>query len=182
MSGNKSAVLGIIGIILGAGGLSLGLLSTINFQILGSAVSDDKYYEPFYTNGGLGASSHPVGWWYSFAEDGNAWFRALFVIPQTRNDWKICIIHLLTISSGSIGTLSGKITVGAVGNGDSNSYSNIFNGDNMDLTIPEKDIIYHTYSSAFNANAGDRMMVEWDKDDIPAGTGTLYINLVLVHG
>ena len=32
MSGNKSAILGIIGIILGAGGLGYGILTTLNLQ------------------------------------------------------------------------------------------------------------------------------------------------------
>ena len=72
--------------------------------------------------------------------------------------------------------------MGAVGNGDANSYTNIFHGDNFDLTNPVEDIIYHAYSSAFNASAGDRVLAEWQKDDIPAGTGSIYLNLALVHG
>ena len=182
MSGSKAAALGVIGIILGAGGLGLGLLSTINFQILGSAVSDDKWYYPFYVNGGNDAIVTMVGWLRSPAQDDDAWFRALFIIPQTRNDWKVCIIHLLTITTGSISALSGTITMGAVGNGDDNSYFNIFSGENFDLTIPMDDKIYHTYSSAFNASAGDRLYAQWSKDDSPTGTGFIYINLALVHG
>lgn len=176
MSGRNSAILGIIGIILGAGGLGLGLFSFLNSP----ALSDDKWYNPYATDG-LYGSAESLNGWYVWFGDSDAAFYAHFIIPQTRNDWKICIIHRLTITSGVPGDLSGTLTAGAVGDGEYNSYINVFSSVNLDLTIPNANVVYHTYSSMFSASAGDQMRVEWQKDDALAGSGNIYIAFALVH-
>lgn len=176
MTRSKSSTLGIIGLLLGAGGLGLGIYSLINSRI----ISDDKWYNPFATYGLYGAADSTNGWYVWFG-DPDAAFYAIFIVPQTRNDWRICIIHRLTISSGVAGDLSGIISAGAVGNGEYNSYVNIFASVDLDLTIPAANVVYHTYSSMFSATAGDRLRVEWQKNDALPGSGNIYITFALVH-
>ena len=180
MSGGKSSFLGIIGIIFGIIGIGMGLLSYINVQTVENTISDDKWYDPFFIYGLYGATEYSHGW-SAPSSDIDAAFYALFVIPQNRDDWKVCIIHRLTMTIGLPGDLSGILTAGATGNGDLISYFNIFNSVNLDLEISEQDRIYHTYSSTFSAIEGDLMRVGWQKDDALGGSGAIYISFALVH-
>jgi len=139
----------------------------------------NKIIMPLFQNG---VNGFVATWerWLVLSSDNDAGVRFTFIIPETRNDWKLTFVSQTSATGGSQ-TNSGLLYVGKNGDGDSFSYNNIFNALNFDLVHSGDNIVTYTSSGTFSAEKGQYLYVAWNKDS-DDGSGNLWLcGIYLTH-
>jgi len=137
----------------------------------------NNYISPTLMYGMEGFAMAGAESWSVASSDVNAYMQFNFVVPETRNDWKITLV---TVNSGIVSN-SGKLYLGAAGSGETYSDTNIFNGINFDLIHVVGNQYLYTTSSAFSATLGDLLAGSWGKDANEGASALYFFAVYLWH-
>ena len=100
------------------------------------------------------------------------------ICPETRADWKVCIV-----SRSSVGNITddGDMDVGTAGDGEASSGNNKINAALNLAHGAVVEIAKYSYTATFSANAGDHINVRWSKN-ANEGAGSMRIEeIFLTH-
>ena len=154
----------------------------IDSLIATHAADDDVHHVlfPYWTlpiSLGGGGFTNMGTRWDILNSDAASHIYAHTVCPETRTDWKVCIVSRSSVVPM---TDNGDMDVGAAGSNEATSGNNKINAAlNLAHTVGEQ--AKYSYTAVFSMDAGDHVNVRWSKNN-NAGAGTLRIEeMFLTH-